>query len=213
MSIVGGVGGGSSLSLFLGRFFRRFGRSLFSVSVSLFLSSREVKEKCDWSGGRVIARVHEKRELINPKNAMVDASQGRARGRSTEKPAGKTRRRGTRWKERAFFARTVASRDDEGELFASGRERFFAPLFWACREHQSAAKKASKRGRDFCPIDRKLRGSPSPPKYTTPLSLRALENTNTNADRMCAFSSAQTHETLTTHPLLLPRHVWRRRLR
>lgn len=182
------------------------------MSVSLFLSSREVKEKCDWSGGRVIARVHEKRELINPKNAMVDASQGRARGRSTEKPAGKTRRRGTRWKERAFFARTVASRDDEGELFASGREIFCTSFLGVSRAPKRRQEEASKRGRDFCPIDRKLRGSPSPPKYTTPLSLRALENTNTNADRMCAFSSAQTHETLTTHPLL-PRHVWRRRLR
>lgn len=144
MSRVGGVGGVVSLSLFLGRFFRRFGRSLFSLS---FSRSREVKEKCDWSGGRVIARVHEKRELINPKNAMVDASQGRARGRSTEKPAGKTRRRGTRWKERAFFARTVASRDDEGELFASGREIFCTSFLGVSRAPKRRQEGVQKRER------------------------------------------------------------------
>ena len=182
------------------------------MSVSLFLSSREVKEKCDWSGGRVIARAREKRELINPKNAMVDASQGRARGRSTEKPAGKTRRRGTRWKERAFFARTVASRDDEGELFASGREIFCTSFLGVSRAPKRRQEGVQKRERFLSNRSKASGVAVAAQIHNASLSLRALENTNTNADRMRAFSSAQTHETLTTHPLL-PRHVWRRRLR
>ena len=135
-----------SLSLSFSRFFRRFGRSLFSLSVSLFLSVERSQRKMRLVWGRNRTRT-QKRELINPKNAMVDASQGRARGRSTEKPAGKTRRRGTRWKERVFFARTVASRDDEGELFASGREIFCTSFLGVSRAPKRRQEGVQKRER------------------------------------------------------------------
>ena len=210
VSRVGGAGGGVvslSLSFWVVSFAGLGGLFSLSVCLSLFLSrSREVKEKCDWSGGRVIARAREKRELINPKNAMVDASQGRARGRSTEKPAGKTRRRGTRWKERVFFARTVGSRDDdEGESFSHhGAGESFLHLFFGRVESTKAPPRRGVQKRErFLSNRSKASGvaAVAAQIHNASLSLFARSRTRTPTLTECALSllHRRTKHSLLTH--------------
>ena len=129
---------------------------------------------------------------------MVDASQVRARGRSTENPAKKTRRSGTRWKERAFFARASGPTT----LRAFRGARFFALLLGV--ESTKAPPRRSPKGRDFFQSKARLR----PNKQH--LSLRALENPTLTLTE-CALSllHRRTKHSLLNHS----RHVWRRRLR